>query len=250
MSQIIETIQASMQTYSPYHKNGIFRVGFVTDDDKPITIMVHTEDEGVAVVEAYLHLKNSNPGIQFRVKYVQYDPDQSGDIYEEEWISTASNYLLTKCLTEDNKVLVACFISLCNDCSKAEQMDDILRELLQEEISCNSVGGKLDLYQYTEERGAQLGLEDIKTRYSSIWKWFDFVDSVNFDFCEMQEFEELKASVTEPEELLYWTFVMCQYARCSCYYPYTLFLSIRDNAYPPYLHNDAYSSLRECVLGK
>lgn len=248
MSEHIETIQSSMQTFS-YNDASTYRVEFITDDQKPITVMVQTKDEGVAVVEAYLHLKKSDPSLQLQARFVQYDPDQSGDIYEEEWISTASNYLLTKCLNEDNKVLVAGFISLCNTCSKAEQMDDILRELLQNELSCNTFNGELGYYQYTEEHGAQLSLEDIKTSYSSIWKWFDFVDSVNFDFSEMRQFEKLKKSVTDPEELLYWTFVMCQYARYNCYYPYTLFLRIRDNAYPSYLHNDAYSALRELILG-
>ena len=225
-----------------------YEVVFENSDEQPVTIKVNANDSGIAVVEAYLYLKNTNPNQRYYGKSIQYIPADSADNYDIEIISKASNILLSEYLTEKNKLLVACFISLCNEDSTADTIEEIEKELLTTEISYNTIEGTLYHYHYTIEDGAQLSLVDIKERCNYIWSSYLFLESLDAEFILDNEFNRLRDAVFNPEELLFWTFLMCLLGQYDCQYPYTLFLRIRKNEYAEFLDQNTYPAIRRAFI--
>ena len=225
-----------------------YEVAFENSDEQPVTIKVNANDSGIAVVEAYLYLRNTNPDQYHYAKTVQYIPTNPADSYDVEIISKASNILLSEYLTEKNKLLVACFISLCNEDSAADTVEEIEKELLTTEIACNTIEGTLYHYHYTIKDGAQLSIVDIKERCNYIWSSYHFLESIDAEFIFDNEFNRLRDAVANPEELLFWTFLMCLLGQYDCQYPYTLFLRIRRNEYAEFLDQNTYPAIRRAFI--
>lgn len=241
-------VKSRVKTYASIEPDDFYEVVFENADKLPVTVKVNANDSGIAVVEAYLYLKNKNPAQCHHAKSVQYISANHTDNYDATIISKASNILLSGYLTEKNKMLVACFISLCNEDSTADTIEEIERELLETEIACNTVDGELYHYHYTEKNGAQLNIDDIKEKCTYIWKSYLFLESLDADFWFDNEFYRLSDSVAEPEELLFWTFLMCLFGQYDCQYPYTLFLRIRENEYSKFLMQNTYPAIRNAFV--
>ena len=241
-------LKSNLNTYERAEKEDIYEVVLVSSDDKMTSVCVNTTDCGIAVVEAYLFLKQENPKLAYRAKSAQYTPLNSTSFYDPELIDNASNHLLSNYLCEANKTLVACYISLCNDDIYETSTEAIEHTLLQTEISHNTVNGRPYHYAYKEGYGAQLTIENIETRCSYIWKSYVFCERINLDFMSLNDFRKLSENIQNPEELLFWTFMMCFYGQCDCNYPYTLFIKIKENTFAPYLSGNQYQSLINAII--
>lgn len=238
-------VRSRMKTCGSADPDDFYTVVFEKSNGQGVTVKVSTNNSGIAVVEAFLYLKKTNPDHCYYARSVQYIPPDPANIYHIEVICKASNILLSNYLNESNKLLVACFISLCNEDSSADTIEEIERELLAAEIGCNTVDGELYHYHYTEEDGAQLSIDDIKTRCSYIWGSYLFLEGLDTDFAFDNAFFRLRDSVDHPEVLLFWTFLMCLFGRYECQYPYTLFLRIKENSYADLLRQNTYPAIRK-----
>lgn len=253
MNQLIDNkkellLKSNLHTHERIETYDIYKVTFSTLDGQKLSIKVNTTDYGIAVVEAFLFLQSQNQTTTYQADTVQYIPIDSNDSYETETISAASNYLLHNHLHENNKVLVACFISLCNDDSTSNNIKQAECELLETEHSCNTVNDHFVHYKYNNDIGVQLSVDDIKKSCSYIWNSYLFCERVGFKYDSLQEFKQLEKDVRNPEELLFWTFLMCFYGQYDCHYPYTLYTRIKENAYDLFLLNSKYTSLLHDII--
>ena len=240
------TIKSTYKTHTAVESDEFYEVVFASAGGQPVAVQVNANDSGIAVVEAYLHLQSVAPGDY----YAQTVRDLSDGPHEVEAIDKASNILLAEHLTEQNRLLVACFISLCNGCCAGDTAEEVARELLNAEINCNTVNGELYHYRYTREEGAQLSIGDIKKRCGYIWQSHLFLEGMDVCFGFLREFYRLESSVKDPQELLFWTFLMCLFGGYDCQYPYTLFLCIKENRFGQFLAQDTYPAIREAFLAR
>lgn len=152
------TLRSNLNTYERVEEEDIYEVVLISSDDKMISVCVNATDCGIAVVEAYLFTKRENPKLAYRAKSAQYTPLNSSSFYEPELIDNASNHLLPNYLCEENKTLVACYISLCNDEIYETSTEAIEQTLLEAEISYNTVNGRPNHYAYKEGIGARFAI--------------------------------------------------------------------------------------------
>lgn len=241
-------VESNLRTGIELTDESLFEVVLRDPDGQRVSVSVHTADVGIAVVEAYLHLRREHPEVSYYAELAEYSFDNPYWGGNTKKIDMISNELLANYLTVENKLLVACFISLCDRNDPAADLEQAEERLLERELNCNRVDGELYLYDYTKDGGALLTVADIKDRYRSIWKSFIFVESMNFGFAAMMDFDSLSEDTLEVPELLFWTYLMCFYGRYSCYYPYTLYLYIKKGTFDPYLTYGKYPELMGSIV--
>lgn len=239
-------IKSNLHTCEHVKDEDIYEVIFHTSHNQTFSVKVNTTDCGIAVVEAYLFVQHQIPTILRHTETIQYISNNSTQKVES--IGLASKYLLQNHLHENNKILVACFISLCNKDSTTKNFELIEHELLESELSGNIANGNFLHYNYDRNMGVQFTINDIMKRCSYIWNTYLFTESVDFDFSCLKEFTQLKNDLSEPEELLFWTFLMCFYGQYDCYYPYTLYLRIKEDSYIKFLTDTKYPSLMHEII--
>ena len=221
MNQLQDIIPSRIKIWQDAKPDEIYSVVFCDKMGRQIALKTNTNDSGIAVVTCYRYLKSVASTCEYRAVFVQY-PGAS-DI---EMISEASNILLAH-LDEDNSILVAAFISMFNTDSTATDIKKIERELKNAEESycgrsCRSV-------------------DDIKTAYRYIWKTYLFIESTGMvDFCTVNNFKELRDSVSDPHELLFWSILLCFWGDYDAKNPHALFQSIRERKYILYFKKDKY----------
>lgn len=248
MTDQAAVLESNLRTNMDLTDEDIYRITLRAPDGQREYVLVHAEDVGVAVVEAYLHLRREHPEVSYYAELAEYSFDNPYWHGNTKKIDMISNALLANYLTVENKLLVACFISLCDHNDPAADLEQAEERLLEHELNCNRVDGELYLYDYTKDGGALLTVADIKDRYCSIWKSFVFVESMDFGFAAMMDFDSLSEDTLEAEELLFWTYLMCFYGRYSCYYPYTLYLYIKKGTFDPYLTYGKYPELMGSIV--
>ena len=248
MTDQAAVLESNLRTNMDLTDEDIYRITLRAPDGQREYVLVHAADVGIAVVEAYLHLRREHPEVSYYAELAEYSFDNPYWGGNTKKINLISNELLANYLTVENKLLVACFISLCDHNDPAADLEQAEERLLEHELNCNRVNGELYLYDYTKDGGALLTVADIKDRYRSIWKSFIFVESMNFGFAAMMDFDSLSEDTLEAEELLFWTYLMCFYGRYSCYYPYTLYLYIKKGTFDPYLTYGKYPELMGSIV--
>lgn len=241
-------LESNLRTGIELTDESLFEVVLRDPDGQRVSVSVHTADVGIAVVEAYLHLRRENPAVTYYAEIAKYTfnvPLWRGNTKKIDMIS---NELLANYLTVENKLLVACFISRCNYNDPAADLEQAEERLLERELNCNRVNGELYLYDYTKDGGALLTVADIKDRYRSIWKSFIFVESMDFGFAADRDYYSLSEGPVEAEELLFWTYLLGFYGLYDCFYPYTLYLYIKKGTFDPYLTYGKYPELMGCIV--
>lgn len=105
-------------------------------------------------------------------------------------------------------------------------------ELLSYEISCNSVNaGIIEECRGMSEQGIQISVEQIKKRCSYIWKSYLFAESTGMDFGMLQFYYKLRDNISDPDEMLFWTFRFCSWGGYDNPFPYTLYKGIIDGRF-------------------
>lgn len=211
-----EVITSNMRTFREAKADEIFTVLFrYQSNQQEIALRIQTTEIGIAVVEGYLYLKSITPACEYRAVSVEYPA------LDIEMIREPSNILLAH-LDEDNSILVAAFISLFNTDSTATDIKEIERELKKAEES------------YCEQDCRNV--DDVKTAYRYIWKTYLFIESTGMvDFCTVNNFKELRDSVSDPHELLFWSVLLCFWGGYDGKHPYSLFKAIIEDAYISYI---------------
>lgn len=120
-------------------------------------------------------------------------------------------------------------------------------ELLLEEISCNSVNGKIiKTCHGISESGIQISVDEIKERCSYIWKSHLFIESTGMDFMDIQFYWKLRDKITDPDELLFWTFRLCAWGEYENPFPYTLYKGLVDGRFEKFY--DDYPDERKTFI--
>ena len=236
-------IFARIKTHRSWEDEDLFEVLFTAETLPMLTVTVCATDESIAAVEALLHLRKERDMRPYQVKLVRCVTAGADD---PDWVtvfSSACNYLLTHHLREENMILVACFLSLCNWNMPGDDLAAIEKELLRQELRCNCVEKTLYHYDYTEAGGAKLTPKQILFRCGHIWTSYLFAESLGLLLGPMVAMEKVVKTVTDPEELLYWTFLLSFYGQYDCLYPYTLFLRIKEDTYAPYIAANQFPEL-------
>ena len=132
----------------------------------------------------------------------------------------------------------------CNDGEKGIRTET---ELLLYEISCNSANGKiLKTCQGISESGIQISVEEIKERCSYIWKSYLFAESTGMGFMDMQFYWKLRDKISDPDELLFWTFRFCAWGGYENPFPYTLYKGLIDGRFERFY--DDYADERKTFI--
>lgn len=120
-------------------------------------------------------------------------------------------------------------------------------ELLLYEVSCNSVNGEIiKTCHGISESGIQISVDEIKERCSYIWKSYLFVESTGMDFMDIQFYWKLRDNITDPDELLFWTFRLCAWGEYENPFPYTLYKGLIDGRFRKFYDN--YKNERESFV--
>ena len=171
-------IFARIKTHRSWEDEDLFEVLFTAETLPMLTVTVCATDESIAAVEALLHLRKERDMRPYQVKLVRCVTAGADD---PDWVtvfSSACNYLLTHHLREENMILVACFLSLCNWNMPGDDLAAIEKELLRQELRCNCVEKTLYHYDYTEAGGAKLTPKQILFRCGHIWTSYLFAESL------------------------------------------------------------------------
>jgi len=185
-----------------------------TQTKEQTALKINTSDIGIAVVEGFIHLRNFDSLHQHKAIVAKCSEDV-------EPISNASNYLLKNHLTtEENRLLVAAFISLYNEEAMSVELGDIEKELLEEETVYNSE------------------FADLKSVYRFIWRSHSFQECMfASDFLTGNQFRVIKDSIgaDDRDSILCWSTLLCFWSGHDGMHPYTLFKGIIEGDYTSYI---------------
>lgn len=112
--------------------------------------------------------------------------------------------------------------------------NDIKNEkaLLEYELRGNCLNVKLPEYcKEMSEKGVSLTIDEIKQRCSFVWEDYFFVESTGMTYDVLQFYKHLKKDITDPDELLFWTFRLCAWGECINPFPYTLYKGLIEGRF-------------------
>jgi len=132
-------------------------------------------------------------------------------------------------------------------CDSGENGIKTENELLSYEISCNSVKtGIMEECRGISEHGIQISVEQLKKRCSYIWQSYLFAESTGMDFEMLQFYYKLRDNISNPDEMLFWTFRFCSWGGYDNPFPFTLYKGIIEGRFEQFY--DKYESKLDWFL--
>lgn len=223
-----EKIKSTMCTHSDRrnHEEYSYLVNAVDKvSGEKLAVEVATTDYGIAVVDAYLYLRT-------RSQIVTITEVTCCSFEKTETIGVLTNYLLQNHLCEENKYLVACFCSSCDESETNEDLDSAIERLYKSEESSNTAAFTCEkLINDYNDPG------QIKSKNGHIWGSYYFTESTGMMYEELRAFRKMEES-TDPDFLWYWTFAFTLWGEYDCYFPALLYCKICNGSLNKYVYSE------------